>query len=326
MTAIYLKWALSIVALLGLFGLVFPSFKPLYKTSRLFIKNKSQQVKKSFIYRHLDDLMYLARGTNNVARYLYTSAALAVGTFAIALLVAADLPKPAGNAFFRGNISIGTTQSQFLFAALSSILAIVLQYITLRILAFFRQRKAGYDLLIVVKTMPQFSDLSIDEALALTAERVGKKNLLQKPLRILSYVLTSYKRQIELEYETQRFISAVNTTFAVAFISDIVYAHQSGTPWHESMFALGDAMEIRLSSILDAQKNMGDAIHTGLWGNAVSMIGIIGGIIWLLGWPVYASLQFRTTTNMLLFMLTVISILASTVLSLYLMKPALDYK
>lgn len=324
-TVTYLKWALYVVTLFGLFGAVFPSFKPIYRQSRLLVKKTTQQAKHSFFYRHLDQLLYLARGTKSVNRYLYIAGGLFVGTFTVTFLISADMPIR-GNIFVRENLSIGTAQTQFLFAALSAVIAVVMQYVILRILAFFRQRKAGYDLLIVVKTLPQFSELSIEQALLLTADQIGRGNLLQKPLRMLSYVLSSYNKTSELEQETQRFISAVGTTFAVAFISDIVYAHQTGTPWHESMFALGDAMELRLSFILDAQKNMSDAIHTGLWGNAVSLIGICGGLVWLLGWPVYASLQFRTASNMLLFMVTLISILAAMIVSLYLIKPALDYK
>jgi len=324
---VYLRWLFIAIAICGLFGAVFPSFKPIIKQSRYLIRRKVQDAKRSFLYQHLDQILYLNRGENNVARYLYTAAAIFVGTFALTFIIASDLPKPTSeNALFRGNIQIGSNESQLLFAVISSFLALALQYLVVRLMAFFRQRKAGYDLLIVVKTMPQFSDLSIDEALMLTADRIGNKNLLQKPLIIFSHVLTTYKRQSDLDHEAKRFMAAVGTTFAVAFISDLLYAHQTGTPWHESMFALGDAMEVRLSYIMDAQKNMSEAIHTGLWGNAVSLVGVCGGLAWLLGWPIFVDLLFRTTSNMLLFFLTILSILVSTIFSLYLMKPALDYK
>jgi hypothetical protein len=280
------------------------------------------------LYKHLGDLLYLRRKKMTPGRFLYLTVLWFIGVMLVSYVLTTKFPAmlPSSNTFAGSRIQVGNELIGGLVSFLFALCSIGIRYFYLRISAYYQEVQAGYELYEVVKMLPRFTNLSIDDALLKTSEQLGSKNLLYRPLQLLSFCLTNYTRADELDQETKRFIKTVGTTFAIAFISDMLYAHRTGSDWRESLVKLGSAMELRIMTTLEAKKGFSEAINMGLWGNWVSLIGIIGGLSYMVGVRVYAGLQFQTFTGSSLMILVLITIFAGMIVALYLRKPRLDYR
>jgi hypothetical protein len=321
-------WILYGITILALIGLVSPSFDPVIKRITFSVVHRTRAVPQSWLYKHLGELLYLRRKKTTPGRFIYQTVLWFIAVLLLSYVATTKFPSmlPNSSTFAGSRIQVGNAVMGALFSFFIALCSIGIRYFYLRISGYYQQVQAGYDLYEVVKMLPRFADLSIDDALFSTSEQLGPKNLLYRPLQLLSFCLTNYTRAEELDGETKRFINTVGTTFAVAFISDMLYSHRTGTDWRESLVKLGSAMELRIMTILEAKKSFSEAIHMGLWGNWVSLIGIIGGLSYMVGFRVYAGLQFQSFIGSSLLVIVLITIFAGMICALYLRKPRLDYR
>jgi len=319
-----------VAAAAGLAGLLAPAYRAAARQTHISFQRHKTQVQASPFYAHLDTMLSLLRPdrAHQVWQFGYQAAVIFAFTLCASFLLFIALPSwLTGNSLLAGSASkIGSPSVGVVFSLMAAGACVTLYYMYIRIRFVFKQIKAGYDLLDVVRTLPRFAHLSVDEALLAAATQLGAKCTLYRPLRLLAVCLTGYQKEEELEAEAKRFAAVVNTTFAVAFISDLLFAVRTGSSWRDSLVALGQSMQSRLSVILDAKREMSDAIQTGLWGNALSLVAICGGLAGVIGWHVYAPLQFQTVVGAGLLLLNLAAIAAGVLIALRLRMPALDYK
>ncbi|MBJ6360496.1 hypothetical protein ACFOQM_04105 [Paenibacillus sp. GCM10012307] len=320
---------LYLITFIGLIGFVLPSFATVVNKSLFLIQNRKEAVKQSSLIQHFDEVMFLLTGKPNQSnRYFFYNGILFITSFFIMLLITTEIPMrlPSTNGPFGSFQMSGSRGAGVLFSLIVAVIVVIVGYLILRLQYHFRKIKSGYDLLEIVKILPRFADLQIPEAMIRTADEVHASNLLRKQLKILAFTVSNYSSEAELKMETNRFIKSVSTTFAIAFISDMLFSLRSGTPWRESLVSLGDSMETRLSAILEVKKELSGAIHMGTWGNPAAIILVCGAVALTIGFPVYAGLQFRTSLGITLLTIILCACVGTMILSFLVMKPPLDYK
>lgn len=334
---IALKIAAYLLTLVGLWGLTLPAFRPYIRRTQQRMRRLSQLNKQKTsstrLFRHLDQQLYLVDRQKydqsvSVYRFLYRSLAIFAGSFLVSYLITSEIPLhlTSSNPFMSGDASIGQKKIGVGFSFILAIIAATGPYLILRIRYINQKVRAGWDLLDVVKTLARFGHLSLDTALIRTSESLPESNVLRRPLKILAFAMASHTHESEIRQESERFIEAIGTTFAVAFISDLMYAYRSGGEWQGSMLRLSEMMDNRQTAILNAKMEVSDAIGMGAYGNLLVIIFTCGGVAYLLGWSVYTQLQFQTVTGIVMLLLVLISTAVSMIISITLSKPRLDYR
>lgn len=284
------------------------------------------------VHRHLDPLLYLTQTDYepgvSVKRFLFKICFLFAGTFVIVFVLIGELPLllPSSNPFLEG-FRLGQARISWGFACWLSLIVSVLPYIRLQV-AFQRKHvKAGYDLLEIVKVLARFTHVSIDVGLDRTTGAIAPANVLMRPLKMLALSFSSYGSERELRNEVERFVVAIGTTFAVTFVSDLLYQHkEGGYALRTSLLGLSEAMEEQRSAVLEARKGVHDAIALGSYGNVLVFLVTSCSMAYLLSLPVYLKLQFQTATGLGFLTVILVSMIASFVISSFLSHPKLDYK
>lgn len=335
MTAI-IELALTSVALAGLWGILAPALQPYAKRwrqrARLLAALGKEKAAGGRLYRHVDRMLYLVQPNYEAVTSAYRFFALTVFVFLAALFAVytaaagTAVPVTAGNPFLRnvgeaGSLKIGFGVSCFVAAVAAGV-----PYLILRVRYLSKSVQAGYDLLEVVKTLVRFADLAVDTALTKTAEALPERNVLKRPLKLWAFVLTAHTNESELKRETERFVRAIGTTFAVAFVSEVLFVYRTGGSYYEAMTRLAEAMEAQWVAVRNSRKDVSDAIQLGAYGNLLVILLVCGGTAYVLSWKVYAKLQFQTAVGAGFLAFVVVSTLVSLVVSLLLSRPRLDYK
>ncbi|OMD02055.1 hypothetical protein, partial [Paenibacillus odorifer] len=120
--------------------------------------------------------------------------------------------------------------------------------------------------------------------------------------------------------------SAIGTTFALEFISDLLYAEKEGTRYlKSSLMLLNRSMEQQRETILTVKAGSRDAISLGLYGNLLVLVSTVGTFMYMLKPDVYFQLQFETTVGLSFLMVIVSGLFISFVISTILARPKLDY-
>lgn len=297
--------------------------------------NEASKRNKRFIYRHLDNLLYLTQDKYepfvSVTKFILQSGFLLVGIFIITLLTMQELPSLfSSDPFFDGNLhtsNIETIKSVWKLPMLLAILAGSIPYIVMRYKYTKRQTEGSYDLLDVVKIYAKYTYLSVDAALYATSDFLMDNNVLKRPLRILADEFSNYSNETMLQGEAQRFASTVSTTFARIFISDLLDAEKEGNVnLNLSLLELNDSMEQQRETILTVKANNSDAIKLGLYGNLLVFVLSIGTFMFMLKPGLYFKLQFQTPIGVTFFMIIVISFVIAFLFSILLSRPKLDYQ
>jgi hypothetical protein len=331
-----LKWILYTITFIGLCGLVAPAFQPYRRRTQqriTVVANLGKQKTASYSwFKHLDRMLYLANpryeAQTSVYRFLAYCLLLGAATFWSVYFFTSELPfrLTTSNPFLEDSNQIRNVRLGLGFALFVSLLAACFPYAGLRVRYLKRKVQGGYDLLDVVKTLSRFSHLSLDSALSRTADTLSDGNALKKPLKLLVFTVSGYTFESELRHEADRFVQAIGTTFAVAFISNILLVHRSGGNLRETLLQLTEEMEQQMVSVLSARKDVSDAISMGSWGNLLIVLSMCGGMAFVLGWPVYTRLQFQTVSGVVFFTTILVTTIASFAVSLFLSRPRLDYK
>lgn len=285
-------------------------------------------------YSHLDNLLYIARrnyepGTT-VLRFMVQSGLLAAAVFLSGLLTLRELP---GHLAFHNPFLEGVSfdsgrplRDGWRLPLFLAVLAGMLPYLRLRYAYAHKKVKGSYHLLDAVKIAAKFTHLPVDSLLGRTADYLDEDNVLVTPLKILSASFGNYSSEHELAAETQRFAKAVGTTFAVEFVSDLLYCEKEGGSYlKNSLMMLNRSMEQQRETILVVKANSRDAISLGLYGNLVVLFFSIGTFIYMLKPGVYFRLQFETRAGLAFLMVIVSGLFLSFVIGSVLAKPKLDY-
>lgn len=283
---------------------------------------------------HLDRLLYFTRPNDEpgtaAAGFILASLLLALVVFLSGLLAFRELP---GHLVFRNPFLEGVTfdgrQSKDGAWRLPLFLALltgILPYLRVRYIYAHNQVKGSYNLLDAVKIAAKYTHLPVDALLSRTADSLEQGNVLIKPLKLLSGAFANYSNEFELVTEAQRFAGAVGTTFAVEFVSDLLYCEREGGFYlKHSLLMLTRSMEQQLETILTVKANSRDAISLGLYGNLVVLFFSVGTFIYMLKPAVYFHLQFETKAGLTFLVVILSGLFLSYVISSVLSKPKLDY-
>lgn len=242
-----------IIIAYGLWMLIEPFFNSSYQTlskrfdyrrsikNRVISKQQSKGKKKkstSLIISHLEDLLYL--GSKNyqpgasVVLFFMGTGFLMIAVFFIVLLTLRELPLHLNfsNSFIIDDGSTKDTRPLQAIWRVSLLLAIIagtFPYLRLRYRFAHKKNKASYDLLEVIKIYAKFGYLNVSGALSQTATLLTPKNVLQRPVFVLSEVFASYTDEYELNTGIQRFASTIDTTFSNIFVSNLMFAERKAT-------------------------------------------------------------------------------------------------
>lgn len=300
--------------------------------SRILGKKSSRFTKHFSLFRHIDRLLYLTNkkydpGYSTI-QFLVRMSLLFLGVFMICMFSINELPNRMvfGNPFVNGiQLEVGGGLS-WVFPFIFATLITLIPYFRINYLYSINKIKASYDLLEVVQLFSKFTNLSIDAALDKTASLLSKDNVLRVPVRILSNVFSSYANHDDLKDEIQRFNRVVDTTFAIQFTSDLLYAEREGSHHlRAAVTKLKEEMEQQRISILNVRSNSRDAIQMGAWGNMLVLVLCCGSLAAFLQPDVYLRLQFQTKIGLIFISLILIGLFISFVISFILSKPKLDY-
>ncbi|AKG33684.1 hypothetical protein [Paenibacillus durus] len=290
--------------------------------------------KKLPFYGHLDNLLYFTKRNYEpgitVLRFMLQSGILAAAVFLSGLLTLRELP---GHLAFHNPFLEGVSfdsgrplQDWWRLPLFLAVLAGMLPYLRLRYVCAHNKVKGSYHLLDVVKIAAKFTHLPVDALLGKTADFLDEDNVLVTPLKILASSFANYSNEHELFEEAQRFAQAVGTTFAVEFVSDLLYCEKEGSFYlKNSLLMLNRSMEQQRETILTVKANSRDAISLGLYGNLVVLFFSIGTFMYMLKPGVYFRLQFQTKAGLTFLMVIVSGLFLSFVISSVLAKPKLDY-
>lgn len=287
-----------------------------------------------WLYRHLDNLLYFVQRKYepglSVMRFMSGTGILLTAVFVVGLLTLSELP---GRLSFSNPFMDGVTFNRGLpihgawrFPLFAALIAATIPYFRLRYVHAQRKVRGSYDLLDVVKISSKFTHLSVDSILNKTADLLTEDNVLKTPLKLLGAAFSNYSSERELNREAARFSSAIGTTFAVEFISDLLYAEKEGTRHlKNSLMMLNRSMEQQRETIISVKANSRDAISLGLYGNLVVLFSSVGTFIYMLKPDVYLRLQFETSVGLTFLMVIVTGLFVSFVISTVLARPKLDY-
>ncbi|OKP79465.1 hypothetical protein A3844_28455 [Paenibacillus helianthi] len=300
----------------------------------LFGKRVSSNKKRRWLYRHLDDLLYFAKRKYepgiSVTRFLIHTLFLFSAVFLSGMLTLSELPGHLSfsNPFLEG-ISFDEripVQGNWRFPLFVAVIAASIPYLRTRYLYAQRKVRGSYDLLDVIKIATKFTHLSVDSILTKTAEFLTEESVLKTPLRLLGAAFSNYSNERELTREAERFAGAIGTTFAVEFVSDLLYCEKEGTRYlKNTLMMLSRSMEQQRETILTVKAGSRDAISLGLYGNLVVLVSSVGTFIYMLKPDVYFKLQFQTTVGLTFLMIIIAGLFISFMISTILARPKLDY-
>jgi hypothetical protein len=332
-----MDWMLYGVVFVGLWGLVRRILEPALKQQGQLWERRvrsgwSRRAWVQKLHQHLDPLLYLTRPDYepvvSVDRFLLKSGFIFVGVFVTLFGLLGELPLHlhASNPFLAG-VRLEQSRVSWGFAFWVSVLISLFPYVRLRIAFQRKQVKAGYDLLEAVKVLARFTHLSVDVALGCTSDALVLNNVLVRPLKMLALAFSSYGSDRELRDEVERFVAATGTTFAVTFVSNLIYQHkEGGGALRVSLLGLSEAMEEQRIAVWESRKGVHDAIALGSYGNLLVFLVTSGSMGYLLTLPIYLKLQFQTATGLGFITAILIGMIASFVVSSFLSRPKLDYK
>ncbi|MBT2292332.1 hypothetical protein J7E73_25025 [Paenibacillus albidus] len=299
-----------------------------------FGKRFSIMRKRLWVYRHLDNLLYFVNSKYepgiSVMRFLMRTAIVFLAVFLSGLMTLSELPGRLSfnNPFLEGiSFSDGIPmRGAWKFPLFVAVISATIPYFRMRYSYAQRKVRGSYDLLDVVKISTKFTHLSVDGILDKTSDYLAESNVLKAPLKLLGAAFANYSHERELNEEAGRFSGAIGTTFAVEFISDLLYAEKEGTRYlKSSLMMLNRSMEQQRETILAVKANSRDAISLGLYGNLVVLFSSVGTFIYMLKPAVYMQLQFETPVGLSFLMVIVTGLFISFVISTILARPKLDY-
>ncbi|MRN51805.1 hypothetical protein [Paenibacillus monticola] len=300
----------------------------------IFGKKVNKFKRRLWIYRHLDNLLYFVHRKYepgiSVLRFVMRMGFLFVAVFLSGLLTLSELPGHLNfnNPFMEG-ISFDNSrpmQGTWRFPLFVAVISASIPYFKMRYTYAQRKVRGSYDLLDVVKISTKFTHLSVDAVLNKTADFLTDGNVLKTPLKLLGAAFGNYCHEKELNEEAGRFSRAIGTTFAVEFVSDLLYAEKEGTRYlKSSLMMLNRSMEQQRETILTVKANSRDAISLGLYGNLVVLFASVGTFIYMLKPDVYIQLQFQTSVGLIFLMIIITGLFISFVISTILARPKLDY-
>lgn len=297
-------------------------------------KKVSRVRKRLWLYRHLDNLLYFAHPKYepgiSVMRFVTRTAIVFFAVFFSGLLTLSELP---GRLSFNNPFLEGITfnegrpvQGAWRFPLFIAVISASIPYFRMRYRFAQRKVHGSYDLLDVVKICTKFTHLSVDSILDRTADYLTDKNVLKGPLKLLGATFANYSSEKELVEEAGRFSNAIGTTFALEFVSDLLYAEKEGSRYlKSSLMLLNRSMEQQRETILIVKAGSRDAISLGLYGNLVVLVSTIGTFMYMLKPDVYFQLQFETTVGLSFLMVIISGLFISFVISTILARPKLDY-
>ncbi|MDQ0195502.1 hypothetical protein [Paenibacillus wynnii] len=301
---------------------------------RGFGKKVNKSNKGLWIYRHFDNLLYFADRRYepgiSVIRFLLRTGILFIAVFMSGLLTLSELPGHLSfqNPFLEGmNFNEGvSTERAWRFPFFIAGIAASLPYFRMRYIYAQRKVRGSYDLLDVVKISTKFTHLPVDALLTKTADFLTTNNVLKVPLKLLGNAFANYSNERELYEEAGRFSRTIGTTFAVEFLSDLLYSEKEGTVYlKNSLMMLNRSMEQQRETILTVKAGSRDAISLGLYGNLVVLVSSVGTFIYMLKPDVYFRLQFQTSVGLTFLAVIVAGLFVSFIISTILAKPKLDY-
>ncbi|WP_379132502.1 hypothetical protein [Paenibacillus sp. sgz500958] len=301
---------------------------------RVFGNKVSNVNNGSWLYRHLDNLLYFVHRKYepgiSVMQFTLRTLILFAAIFLSGMLTLRELPGHLAfhNPFLEGvnlNESSASAQSWH-FPLFVAIVSATIPYFRMRYVYAQRKVKGSYDLLDVIKISAKFTHLPVDELLLKTADFLATDNVLKIPLRLLGAAFGNYSNEQELQREAGRFSRAIGTTFSVEFVSDLLYSEKEGTLYlKNSLLMLNRSMEQQRETILTVKAVSRDAISLGLYGNLVVLISSVGTFIYMLKPDVYFKLQFQTSIGLSFLAVILSGLFVSFVISTILARPKLDY-
>ncbi|WP_151732983.1 hypothetical protein [Paenibacillus tengchongensis] len=284
--------------------------------------------------RHLDDLLYFADRKYepgiSMLRFVMRTGFVFAAVFLSALLTLKELPGHLSfhNPFLEGMAfdGGGPVKGAWRLPLFLALLAASIPYLRMRYNYAQRQVRGSYDLLEVITIAAKFTHLSVDSILSKTGELLSPDNVLRTPLRLLGAAFANYSNGYELSAEASRFSAAIGTTFAVEFVSDLLYCEKEGTRHlKSSLLLLNRSMEQQRETILTVKAGSRDAISLGLYGNLVVLVASVGTFMYMLRPSVYFKLQFQTTVGLTFLMVIVTGLFVSFLISTMLASTKLDY-
>jgi hypothetical protein len=306
----------------------------IHQRMRVFGTRVSRMNKGLWVYRHLDNLLYFAHRKYepgiSVMWFLMRTVFLFTAVFLSGLLTLRELPGHLtfnnpfldGMSFDKGLPADGTWRFPLYVACISA----TLPYFRMRYLYAQRKVRGSYDLLDAVKISTKFTHLPVDVLLMRTADFLTAENVLKTPLRLLGTAFANYSNERELHEEAGRFSRTIGTTFAVEFISDLLYSEKEGGLYlKNSLMMLNRSMEQQRETILTVKAGSRDAISLGLYGNLVVLVASVGTFIYMIRPDVYFRLQFQTSVGLTFLVVILTGLFVSFVISTILAKPKLDY-
>lgn len=301
---------------------------------RVFGKRVSKMNKGLWIYRHLDNLLYFVHRSYepgiSVLRFLLRTGIWFTAVFLSGLLTLTELPGHLTfqNPFMEGmNFNEGSsTEGAWRFPLFVAIIAAMIPYFRMRYIYAQRKVRGSYDLLDVIKISTKFTHLPVDALLLQTADFLTDSNVLKTPLKLLGAAFANYGNERELYGEAGRFSKAIGTTFAVEFVSDLLYSEKEGTLFlKNSLMMLNRSMEQQRETILTVKAGSRDAISLGLYGNLVVLVSSVGTFMYMLKPDVYFRLQFQTTVGLTFLVVILSGLFVTFIISTILVRPKLDY-
>ncbi|KUP25290.1 hypothetical protein [Paenibacillus sp. DMB5] len=300
----------------------------------LLRKKVSRADRRIWLYRHLDDLLYFAHRKYepgiSVMRFSLQTAFLFAAVFVSTMLTLRELPghMSFSNPFLDG-ISFGERmpiEQAWRLPLFVSVLAASIPYLRMRYTCAQRKVRGSYDLLDVIKIASKFTHLSVDSILSRTADFLTEDNVLKTPIRLLGAGFANYSNEYELKEEAMRFSGAIGTTFAIEFVSDLLYCEKEGTRHlKSSLMMLNRSMEQQRETILTVKAGSRDAISLGIYGNLVVLVSSVGTFMYMLKPDVYFKLQFQTSVGLAFLMVIIAGLFVSFLISTILARPKLDY-
>lgn len=299
-----------------------------------FSKRVSTIKKRRWVYRHLDNLLYFSHRKYepglSVLRFSMRTVFLFAAVFVSGLLTLRELPGQMSfsNPFLEG-ISFNErlpVKGAWRLPLFVAVISASIPYLRMRYACAQRKVRGSYDLLDVIKIATKFTHLSVDTILSKTTDFLTEDNVLKTPLRLLSAAFANYSSENELNEEASRFATAIGTTFAVEFVSDLLYCEKEGTRYlKSSLMMLNRSMEQQRETILTVKASSRDAISLGLYGNLVVLFSSVGTFMYMLKPDVYFKLQFETSVGITFLMVIISGLFISFIISTVLARPKLDY-
>jgi hypothetical protein len=263
-------------------------------------------------------------------RFVMRTGFLFLAVFLSCLLTLKELPghMSFNNPFLEG-ISFGgqdQVKGAWRLPLFLALISASIPYLRMRYVYAQRKVRGSYDLLDVIKIAAKFTHLSVDAILSRTTDYLTEDNVLKVPLRLLGAAFANYSNESELNEEAERFAAAIGTTFAVEFVSDLLYCEKEGTRYlKSSLMTLNRSMEQQRETIMTVKAGSRDAISLGLYGNLVVLVSTVGTFMFMLKPDVYFKLQFETSVGLAFLMVIILGLFVSFIISTILARPKLDY-